>query len=88
MLTPHSLNVYVLENSELVKRQKQYTMKKLKRLILTLFSVIFLTVFSQAQVYTTNTSGPNMCDGTATLDCTNVDTMSIIWQEIAQLPDD
>lgn len=27
-----------------------------------------------------------MCDGTATLDCTNVDTMSIIWQEIAQLP--
>jgi hypothetical protein len=86
MLTPHSLNVYVLENSELVKRQKQHTMKKLKRLFLTLFSVIFLTVFSQAQVYTTNTSGPNMCDGTATLDCTNVDTMSIIWQEIAQLP--
>ena len=27
-----------------------------------------------------------MCDGTATLDCANVDTMSIIWEEIAQLP--
>ena len=61
-------------------------MKKLKRLFLTLFSVISLNVFSQAQVFTTNTSGPNMCDGMATLDCTNVDTMSIIWQEIAQLP--
>ena len=62
-------------------------MKKLKQLFLTLFSVISVPVFSQSQVYTTNTSGPNMCDGTATLDCTNVDTMSIIWQEIAQLPD-
>jgi hypothetical protein len=61
-------------------------MKKLKRLFLALFSVISLNVFSQTQLYTTNTSGPNMCDGTATLDCTNVDTMSIIWQEIAQLP--
>jgi hypothetical protein len=61
-------------------------MNKLKRLFLTLFSVISLNVFSQAQVFTTNTSGPNMCDGIATLDCTNMDTMSIIWQEIAQLP--
>ncbi len=61
-------------------------MKILKLLLLTLFSVISLNVFSQTQLYTTNTSGPNMCDGTATLDCTNVDTMSIIWQEIAQLP--
>ena len=79
MLTPHSLNVYVLENSELVKRQKQHTMKKLKRLFLTLFSVIFLTVFSQAQVYTTNTSGPNTCDGTASLDSTNMGITSISW---------
>ena len=61
-------------------------MKKLKRLFLTLFSVISLNVFSQMQLLTTNTSGPNMCDGTATLDCTNVDTMSIIWQEFTQLP--
>lgn len=61
-------------------------MKKLKRLFLALFSVISLNVFSQAQVFTTNTSGPNMCDGIATLDCANVDTLSIIWQEIAQLP--
>lgn len=79
MLTPHSLNVYVLENSQLVKRQKQHTMKNLKRLILALFSVIFLNVSSQAQVYTTNTSGPNICDGTASLDSTNMGITSISW---------
>jgi hypothetical protein len=61
-------------------------MKNLKPLFLSLLSVISLNVFSQAQVFTTNTSGPNMCDGIATLDCANVDTMSIIWQEFAQLP--
>jgi hypothetical protein len=61
-------------------------MKNLKPLFLSLLSVISLNVFSQAQVFTTNTSGPSMCDGIATLDCANVDTMSIIWQEFAQLP--
>jgi hypothetical protein len=87
VLAPHSLNVYVIVNSQFVKLLKLYTMKTLKLLFLTLFTVISVNVFSQAQVFVTNTSGPNMCDGTATLDCTNVDTLSIIWQQIAQLPD-
>ena len=82
MLTPHSLNVYVLENSELVKRQKQHTMKKLKRLFLTLFSVISVSVFSQMQVpihvmpsYTAVT-----CNGSCQLwDTLNVTPSSISW---------
>jgi hypothetical protein len=54
-------------------------MNKLKRLFLALFSVISLSVYSQAQVYTTNTSGPNTCDGTASLDSTNMGITSISW---------
>ena len=54
-------------------------MNKLKRLFLTLFSVISISVYSQAQVYTTNTSGPNTCDGTASLDSTNMGITSISW---------
>lgn len=79
MLTPHSLNVYVLENSQLVKLLKRYTMKKLKRLFLALFSVISVNVSSQTQVYITNTSGPNICDGTASIDSTNMGITSISW---------
>jgi hypothetical protein len=55
-------------------------MKNLKLLFLTLFSIISLSVFSQTQVYTTPTSGPNVCDGTATLDSTTVTTSNILWQ--------
>jgi hypothetical protein len=55
-------------------------MKNLKFLFLTLFSVLSLTVFSQTQVYTTQTSGPNICDGTAVLDTTNINMTSIYWQ--------
>lgn len=55
-------------------------MKNLKLLFLTLFSVISLSVFSQTQVYTTQTSGPNVCDGTAMLDTSNVNLSSIYWQ--------
>jgi hypothetical protein len=47
-------------------------MKNLKLLFLTLFSVLSLSVFSQTQIYTTQTSGPNVCDGTAMLDTSNV----------------
>lgn len=39
-------------------------MKKLKLLFLTLFSVISLSVFSQTQIITTPTTGPNYNDGT------------------------
>lgn len=55
-------------------------MKKLKLLFLTLFSVISLSVFSQTQVYTTNTTGPNICNGTAMLDTSNINLTSIYWQ--------
>ena len=55
-------------------------MKNLKLLFLTLFSIISLSVFSQTQVYTTQTSGPNICDGTAVLDTTNINMTSIYWQ--------
>ena len=68
----HSL----LENN----KQKIKTMKNLKLLFLTLFSVISLTLFSQNQLYVTNATGPNDCNGTATLNTTNVDTTSIFWQ--------
>jgi len=54
-------------------------MKNLKLLFLTLFSIISLSVFSQTQVYTTQTSGPNICDGTAVLDTTNINMTSIYW---------
>jgi len=55
-------------------------MKNLKLLFLTLFSLISLSVFSQTQVYTTQTSGPNICDGTAVIDTTNINMTSIFWQ--------
>lgn len=55
-------------------------MKKLKLLLFTLFSVISLSLFSQTQVTVTNTSSPNVCDGTATLDTANVNLNSIWWQ--------
>ena len=55
-------------------------MKNLKLLFLTLFSIISLSVFSQTQVIVTQTSGPNICDGTAVLDTTNINMTSIFWQ--------
>jgi hypothetical protein len=57
-------------------------MKKLKLLLLTLLSVISFNLFSQLQVYTTNTSSssPCVCDGTAELDTTNINMTSIYWQ--------
>ena len=55
-------------------------MKKLKLLLLTLLSVLSFNLFSQTQVYTTATSGPNVCDGTAMLDTMNILPTSIFWQ--------
>jgi hypothetical protein len=55
-------------------------MRKLKLFLLTLLSVISFNLFSQVQVYTTPTSGPNVCDGTAVLDTTNISMTSIYWQ--------
>jgi hypothetical protein len=55
-------------------------MTKLKLLFLTLMSVLTLNLFSQVQVYTTATSGPNVCDGTAMLDTMNILPTSIFWQ--------
>lgn len=55
-------------------------MKNLKLLLLTLVSVLTFNLFSQTQVYTTNTSQPNLCDGTAALDTTNMNITSIVWQ--------
>lgn len=60
-------------------------MKNLKLFLLTLLSVISFTLFSQIQVTTTNTSGPNVCDGTATLDTTNVNMTSIYWQGMGMI---
>jgi hypothetical protein len=53
-------------------------MKKLKLLLLTLISVISFGVMSQTMVYTSPTSGPNICDGTAVLD-TSVNLSVINW---------
>ena len=55
-------------------------MKNLKLLLLTLLSVLSFNLFSQTQVYTTATSGPNVCDGTAMLDTMNISPTSIFWQ--------
>ncbi len=60
-------------------------MKNLKLLILTLFSILSLSVFSQNMVYTTQTSGPNVCDGVATLDTSNVNMTSIYWQGMGMI---
>ena len=59
-------------------------MRKLKLFLLTLLSVISFNLFSQVQVYTTNTSGPNVCDGTAVLDTTN-NLSSIYWQGMGMI---
>jgi hypothetical protein len=55
-------------------------MTKLKLLFFTLLSVISLNLFSQTQVYTTATSGPNVCDGTASLDSSAITATNILWQ--------
>jgi hypothetical protein len=60
-------------------------MKNLKLLFLTLFSIISLSVFSQTQVYTTPTTNPNTCDGTAVLDTSNVNISSIYWQGMGMI---
>ena len=53
-------------------------MKKLKLLLLTLISVISFGVMSQTMVYTSPTSGPSICDGTAVLD-TSINLSVINW---------
>jgi hypothetical protein len=65
--------------------QKQKHMKKLKLLFLTLLSVLSFNLFSQTQVYTTQTSGPNICDGTAVLDTSNINMTSIFWQGMGMI---
>jgi hypothetical protein len=59
-------------------------MKNLKLFLLALISVISLNLFSQVQVYTTNTTGPNTCDGTAVLDTTS-NLSSIYWQGMGMI---
>ena len=59
-------------------------MKNLKLLLLTLISVLSFGLFSQVQVYTTNTTGPNTCDGVAVLD-TNFNLSSIYWQGMGMI---
>jgi len=60
-------------------------MKKLKLLFLTLLSVLSFNLFSQTQVYTSPTSGPNTCDGTAVLDTININMTSIYWQGMGMI---
>ena len=60
-------------------------MTKLKLLLLTLLSVLSFNLFSQTQVYVTQTSGPNICDGTAVLDTSNVMPTSIFWQGMGMI---
>jgi hypothetical protein len=60
-------------------------MKNLKLLLLTLFSVLSFGLFSQTQVYVTQTSGPNICDGTAVLDTSNIVPTSIYWQGMGMI---
>ena len=60
-------------------------MKNLKLLFLTLLSVLSFNLFSQNMVITTQTSGPNICDGTAVLDTTNVNMTSIYWQGMGMI---
>ncbi len=60
-------------------------MTKLKLLLLTLLSVLSFNLFSQTQVYVTQTSGPNICDGTAVLDTSNVLPTSIYWQGMGMI---
>jgi len=60
-------------------------MKNLKLLLLTLLSVLSFNLFSQTQVYVTQTSGPNACDGTAVLDTSNINMTSIYWQGMGMI---
>lgn len=60
-------------------------MKNLKLLLLTLLSVLSFNLFSQTQVYVTQTSGPNACDGTAVLDTSNINITSIYWQGMGMI---
>jgi hypothetical protein len=60
-------------------------MKNLKLLLLTLMSVLTINMFAQTQVYTSQTSGPNMCDGTAVLDTSNINMTSIYWQGMGMI---
>ena len=61
-------------------------MTKLKLLFLTLLSVISLNLFSQTQVYVTNTTSPNVCDGMAVLmDTVNINMTSIYWQSMGAI---
>ena len=60
-------------------------MKNLKLLFLTLLSVLSFNLFSQTQVYVTQTSGPNICDGTAVLDTSNIVPTSIFWQGMGMI---
>ena len=64
---------------------KSNTMKQPRLFNSLIFCLLSLFGFSQNLVSTTPTDWFS-CTGTATLDATNVDTMSIIWQEIATLP--
>jgi hypothetical protein len=59
-------------------------MKNLKLSLLTLMSVISFGLMSQTMVYTTNTSSPNVCDGTAMLD-TNINFSVINWQGMGMI---
>jgi hypothetical protein len=60
-------------------------MKKLKLLLLTLISVLSFNLSSQVQVYTTATSGPNVCDGTASLDSSAITATNILWQGMGMI---
>ena len=59
-------------------------MKNLKLSLLALVSVISFGLMSQTMVYTTNTSSPNVCDGTAMLD-TNTNLSVINWQGMGMI---
>lgn len=59
-------------------------MKNLKLSLLALVSVISFGLMSQSLVYTTNTSSPNVCDGTAMLD-TNINFSVINWQGMGMI---
>jgi hypothetical protein len=61
-------------------------MKKLKYLLIFLALVGSYDLFAQNAITTTPTSSSFTCNGTATLDTTNVDVASIIWEEVSALP--
>lgn len=61
-------------------------MKKLIYLLIFFALVGSFDLFAQNAITTTPTSSSFTCDGTATLDTTNVDVASIIWEEVSALP--